>query len=233
MQWDPNKVAKPWQKRASNAMACAENNKKWKLSALTTANGFRKCTPPPCVAKLLDAEFLFGLKIQTHDWKTPQRKPKGGRDGQFGFYRACYLENLQYSRIVHVSWSAGSIDEAPVTKKVHYPAGRPLHFGRRRQAPRDKPRNRCRRWATASRGAPDHDGGCTCLRGARRPSCRANAPIPPSLEARGWMLASFLRNCAAPGWIKMSKIGAVSPDSASGCGIASGRTLGQTRPRTH
>ena len=117
MQWDPNKVAKPWQKRASNAMACAENNKKWKLSALTTANGFRKCTPPPCVAKLLDAEFIFGLKIQTHDWKTPQRKPKGGRDGQFGFYRACYLENLQYSRIVHVSWSAGSIDEAPVTKK--------------------------------------------------------------------------------------------------------------------
>ena len=98
-------------------MACADNNKKWKLSALTTSNGFRKCMPPPCVAKLLDVDFLLGVKVQIHDWKTPQKKPKGGRDGQFGFYRACYPENLQYSRIVQVSWSAGGIDEAPITKK--------------------------------------------------------------------------------------------------------------------
>ena len=83
MQWDPNKVAKPWQKRANDAMACAEN-KRWKLSALTTSSGFRKRMPPPCVAKLLDVDFLLGVKVQTHDWKTPQKKPKGGRDGQFG-----------------------------------------------------------------------------------------------------------------------------------------------------
>ena len=210
-------------------MACADNNKKWKLSALTTANGFRKCTPPPCVAKLLDAEFLFGLKIQTHAWKTPQRKPKGGRDGLFGFYRACYIENLQYSRIVHVSWSAGSIDEAPVTKKfIIQPVGHCIsddavkHHGISQEiaVAVGQPLREVLQIMMADVRVCAERGG-RAVGHHMEPAAQSSLalfsqmrPFPPLLEARGWTLASFLRNCAAPGWIKMPKIGAVSCEAA-------------------